>query len=179
MFQEIWSRTLHTYIWWIMYRYETMTHKYRSLKSFSSHHWSGYITGWKESGNIVTFRSRTLYKFLPLESPRMDSEFVTLPNMVMMTGMMKPEVKSQMAFIKRQVVWPLLMSDGFRTPFVRVKVSDFLWGYEDELACLTEPETKPEETDWDSEFWSDDEVIDRKASFLFFCKLFILRHIST
>ena len=55
------------------------------------------------------------------------------------------------------------MSDGFKTPFVKVKVSDFLWGYEDELACLTEPEPKPEasevdDTDWESDFWQPEPV---------------------
>jgi hypothetical protein len=49
------------------------------------------------------------------------------------------------------------MSDGYKTPFVKVKVSDFLWGYEDELACLTEPEKQDQayqaDTDWESDFW--------------------------
>ena len=51
------------------------------------------------------------------------------------------------------------MSDGHKTPFVKVRVSDFLWGYEDELACLTEPEKQHQhdanqvETDWDADFW--------------------------
>ena len=117
------------------------------------------VSGWTESGSVTHFRSKTLYKFLADESPKLDSDVVVMPNLVMMTGMMKPEVRSQMSFIKKNVVWPLLMSDGHKTPFVRVSVAEFLWGYVDELACITEePETKqPEpEPDWDADFWSDE-----------------------
>ena len=58
------------------------------------------------------------------------------------------------------------MSDGHKTPFVKVKVSDFLWGYEDELACIAGPEVQDNDDtmsghdsnddDWD--FWSETEV---------------------
>ena len=58
------------------------------------------------------------------------------------------------------------MSDGHKTPFVKVKVSDFLWGYEDELACLTEPEKQQHQhdqnqadTDWDADFWQPEPVV--------------------
>jgi hypothetical protein len=61
------------------------------------------VSGWAESGSVITFRSKTLYKFLPDESPRSDSEMVVVPNLVMMTGMLKPEVQAQMSFVKKQV----------------------------------------------------------------------------
>lgn len=117
------------------------------------------VSGWSENGSVVTFRSKTFYKFWPEESPNLDSDVIVMPNLVMMTGMLKPEVKSQMSFIKKNVVWPLLMSDGHKTPFLKLSVADFLWGYEDELACITEAEKKvaeaESEPDWDTDFWSD------------------------
>jgi hypothetical protein len=88
----------------------------------------------------------------------------------MMTGMLKPEVKQQISFIKKNVVWPLLLSDGHKTPFIKVTVADFLWGYEDNLACITEPELKDSESetesdsDWDNEFWSEPEAEQKPGS---------------
>jgi len=120
-----------------------------------------YVYSGSENGSVVNFRSKTLYKFLPEESPNLDSDVVVLPNLVMMTGMMKPEVRSQMSFIKKNVVWPLLMSDGHKTPFVKVSVAEFLWGYKDDLACITEPDTRQAEAeveaDWGDDFWSDEQ----------------------
>ncbi len=40
------------------------------------------VSGWSESGSIINFRSKTLYKFLADESPKLDSDVVVLPNLV-------------------------------------------------------------------------------------------------
>ena len=51
--------------------------------------------------------------------------------------MLKTEVQPQADFIKKSIVWPILTSSGgLQDPFIQLSVSDFLWGYEDELACL-------------------------------------------
>lgn len=78
---------------------------------------------------------------------------VVIPNLLMMTGMLKTEVHPQPDFIKKSVIWPILTSVGFKEPFIKLKVSEFLWGYEDELACL---DTNPKEDDLFSDFQDDD-----------------------
>ena len=50
--------------------------------------------------------------------------------------MLKTEVREMSDFVKQSVVWPILTSTERKSPFLRLKVSEFLWGYEDELACL-------------------------------------------
>ena len=71
--------------------------------------------------------------------------------------MLKTEVRPLSNFLKQSVVWPILTSTKIKTPFIRLKVSEFLWGYEDELACLetSTPESESEEYDPFSSFGDD------------------------
>ena len=38
----------------------------------------------------------------------------------MMTGMMKTEVKPMPDFVKKSIIWPILTSTGYKTPFLKV-----------------------------------------------------------
>jgi len=77
--------------------------------------------------------------------------------MVMMTAFNK--VKSQPSFVKSGVILPLLQTMGRSEPMLNLTVQQFLFGYEEELACLGQimdsPETEQEAGEED--FWNDDE----------------------
>jgi hypothetical protein len=108
------------------------------------------IHGWSGDKTSVTFQSRTVYKYLSSESGSgldQDRDFIVVPNLILMTGMLKSEVRPQPDFIKKSVVWPILTSAGHKTPFVRLSVAEFLWGYEDELACLDTSSPKESENE--------------------------------
>ena len=76
--------------------------------------------------------------------------------------MLKTEVRPLSNFLKQSVVWPILTSTDVKTPFIRLKVSEFLWGYEDECACL-ETSSNDKESEYDpfgsfgDDFFADDE----------------------
>ena len=90
-----------------------------------------------------------------------DMEPVVMPNMVMFSGMLKSEVQQLPDFAKKFVVWPLLNSKGRKKPVLKLTARQFLWGYEDELACIKEDfasksptsELQSEGDDW----FSDDD----------------------
>ena len=110
-----------------------------------------------ESGEDLKFRNKVVYKFLPELSVGPETDQITVLNMVMMTAFNK--VKSQPSFVKSGVILPLLQTMGRSDPILNLTVQGFLFGYEEELACLgqimesPETESKGEEED----FWEDDE----------------------
>ena len=103
----------------------------------------------------MKFRNKVVYKFLPELSVGPETDQITVLNMVMMTAFNK--VKSQPSFVKSGVILPLLQTMGRSDPILNLTVQGFLFGYEEELACLGQimetPETEGEEED----FWEDDE----------------------
>ena len=73
--------------------------------------------------NLCTFQSKVEYKFLPEESGiGLDDQLdkIIVPNLIMMTGMMKTEVKPMPDFVKKSIIWPILTSTGHKTPFIKV-----------------------------------------------------------
>jgi len=122
-------------------------------------------------GGSLSFRSRTNYKFLPHLSNGSESDTLTVLNMVMMTGFNK--ARGYMGLVKSGVVLPLLNSLGRKEPVLTVTVGGFLFGYEDELACITDfapiamdsdPKEEPSNDDfwmngddWDDEEWDEEE----------------------
>ena len=97
------------------------------------------ILNYSEDQSSVTFKNRVDYKYLPETSQiglNDKSDLITMPNLVMMSGMLNSKVQPLPNFAKTSFVWPILKSVGYKTPFVTLPVADFLWGYEDELACL-------------------------------------------
>ena len=136
------------------------------------------ILHYSDDQSAVTFQSKIDYEFLPEESGiglNDRTDFVNVPNLLLMTGMLKSEVKNQPDFIKSSVVWPVLTSAGYKTPFIKLSVAEFLWGYEDELACL-DSNPKDDENDIFSDFNDDDffesdpqdndqEVVPKKKNF--------------
>ena len=61
---------------------------------------------------------------------------VTVPNIVLFTGMSKPDV-AVLPEWQKEVAWSSVLSTvGRRDAFLELTVNEFLFGYEDELACL-------------------------------------------
>ena len=67
-----------------------------------------------------------------------DLQTVLVLNMVLFSGMLKSEVQGLPDFGKQYGVWPLLNSIGRKEPVLKLTAREFLWGYEDELACIQE-----------------------------------------
>ena len=61
---------------------------------------------------------------------RDDSDTILVPNMILMSGMLKSEVKELGTFLKQNVVWNMLQSTGRQSPILKLTVNEFLWGYE-------------------------------------------------
>ncbi len=114
------------------------------------------IKGYSEDGREITFKSKTTYSLLRDESIADDREVrIVVPNVVLFAGMFKPDVAQHPPFVKRNVVWPVLTSAGRKEPFLKLTVNEFLYGYEDELACL---ETEQQEQDTMEDFFGDDDA---------------------
>ena len=91
------------------------------------------VLKWSTKEGKVTFQSKTTYFS---ENQNGLNDLVVVPNLLVFGGMLKNEVKPQADFIKKSVIWPILTSTGKKSPFITLTVQEFLWGYEDELACL-------------------------------------------
>eukprot|EP00092_Neocalanus_flemingeri_P048985 GFUD01056149.1.p1 GENE.GFUD01056149.1~~GFUD01056149.1.p1 ORF type:complete len:220 (+),score=51.70 GFUD01056149.1:438-1097(+) len=117
------------------------------------------------SPDSLAFRSKTNYHFMPHLSVGSESDKLTVLNMVMMTGFNK--ARHQIGMIKSGVVLPLLTSLGRAEPVLTVTVGGFLFGYEDELACITEFGTNTQGTettdDWENDDWDDDDWDDEET----------------
>jgi len=115
------------------------------------------VKEWSDDQNSITFQSKTTYTYLnDLKSDlHQDHDEIVVPNLVMMTGMLKSEVSELSNFLKQSVVWPILTSTKRKSPFIRLKVSEFLWGYEEELACLDTLDESESDYDPFSSFGDD------------------------
>ena len=105
------------------------------------------IEDWRKNKNteetgsdeaVITFQSRTVYQ--KVENSELgrddDSDIIVVPNLVLMAGMLKPEVQQMPHFVKESAVWELLQSTGRGIPLLKLKVKEFLWGYE-VRSCIT------------------------------------------
>jgi len=106
--------------------------------------------------NSISFNARTIYRFQPHLSAGLETDRLTTLNLVMLTGFTKARPEAEM--IRRGIAWPLLTSTGRKRPILDLTVGGFLFGYEDELACILDgdsgasggeaPETNEEEDEW-------------------------------
>ena len=111
----------------------------------------------------ITFKTRTTYNFLPEESVMNDEEaFFVMPNLLLFSGMLKSEVKTQSDFVKQNIIWPILTSAGHKKPFLTLSAREYLFGYEDELACL--------DTSGDEDFHDQDEMFADEGDWFTFSK---------
>lgn len=95
---------------------------------------------YNDDGETLTYRQRNIFFFDPSQSiGDPDTTFITVPNIPLFTGMAKI----------RELGWGkgtaanLIQTTGLGTPFINVSISGLLWGYNDELPCLTL--SRPEE----------------------------------
>merc|ERR1712123_47745 len=89
---------------------------------------------YNQDGETLTYRPRKFY-YLDREQSAGDPDttFITVPNIPLLTGFRKIKdagwSKSTMAGVIRKT--------GLGTPFINVSFSGLLWGYHDELPCLS------------------------------------------
>ena len=104
-------------------KHEKLVHKWEDSNEDSNEH---------HNDNFVSFQHRTVYTKEPSKDPggRDDSDIILVPNMILMSGMLKSEVKDMGAFLKQNVVWNMLQSTGMKSPILKLTVNEFLWGYE-------------------------------------------------
>ena len=107
---------------------------YESTHEKRVHEWQ---KGTKENeemykDNVIKFQHRTVYRKLPQENSvgNDDSDILLVPNLVLMSGMLRSDVQGLLAFLKQSVVWDMLQSSGKNSPILRLTVNEFLWGYE-------------------------------------------------
>jgi len=126
---------------------------------YSAQHIRTLVPESPSSPSSLSFRSRTLYKFQRELSAGGEEDPLTVLNMVMLTGFNK--VKHQMSVVKA-MARPVLTSVGRGKPVLKVTVGGFLFGYEDELACITDPlgpilgVGDDDDDDDDDDSWGDD-----------------------
>ena len=98
------------------------------------------ILNYSDDQDSLTFQNRVDYTFDPEMSGsgfNDKSDVITVPNLVMMTGMLNSETQQFPDYLKKSVAWDIISKNaGHKTPFITLPVADFLWGYEDELACI-------------------------------------------
>ena len=104
------------------------------------HKWEDSIEDSNEhhKNNFVSFQHRTVYTKVPSKNSggRDDSDIILVPNMILMSGMLKSEVKDMGPFLKQNVVWNMLQSTGKKSPILKLTVNEFLWGYEVLISVL-------------------------------------------
>ena len=64
-----------------------------------------------------------------LKSIKKNSDFILIPNLILMSGMLTSEVQAFSDFFKQSVIWHILQSTGRKSPILRMSVKEFLWGY--------------------------------------------------
>ena len=110
-------------------KHEKLVHKWEdSIEDSNEHH----------KNNFVSFQHRTVYTKVPSKNSggRDDSDIILVPNMILMSGMLKSEVKDMGPFLKQNVVWNMLQSTGKKSPILKLTVNEFLWGYEVLISVL-------------------------------------------
>ena len=98
------------------------------------------MIGWQDTAgpngeqyddNLVKFQHRTIYTQSQDDSSlNDDNDYILVPNLVLMSGMLKSEVQELPTFIKQSVVWNMLSYSERNSPILRITVREFLWGYE-------------------------------------------------
>lgn len=120
-----------------------------------------FVDSWTEEE--MTFRARTRYEFLAEESfADAGDVVVTVPNVLLFSGMLKSEVRHLPDLLKQNIVWPVLMSAGRKAPFLTMTVAEFIWGYEDELACLDDDDDYQDDGFFSTFDWLEEEEEDWK-----------------
>ncbi|TRY74958.1 hypothetical protein TCAL_08665 [Tigriopus californicus] len=87
--------------------------------------------------HTITYRLRKLYFYEPsLSGPGLDpaKDYLTVPNIPLWTGLNRLKDKGALA---RSVGEGLVLGNGLAIPFINVTFDGLLWGYEDELPCLS------------------------------------------
>ena len=110
-------------------KHEKMVHKWEDSNEDSNEQYKD---------NFVSFQHRTVYtkESSKKSGRRDDSDIILVPNMILMSGMLKSEVKDMGAFLKQNVVWNMLQSTGMKSPILKLTVNEFLWGYEVFISVL-------------------------------------------
>ena len=74
-----------------------------------------------------------------------ENDILTLPNIPYWTGL--NGASKQNPGFKRSTIIDFVTNKkyGLGTPFIKVTLSQYLWGYEDELPCLKIQDKKPSE----------------------------------
>ncbi len=90
---------------------------------------------WKDDGTLI-YRPRKVYQYEPALSGNKDPSrtFITVPNIPFWTGLNKARSKSGFA---KNIAIDIIKNNGLGKPFINVSFSGLLWGYEDELPCLS------------------------------------------
>ena len=115
------------------------------------------IKGYSEDSEEITFKSMTSYSFLPEESVADEHQIrIIVPNIVLFAGMSRPDV-AVLSNWEKEIAWNNVYSqEGRRDAFLELTVSEFLFGYEDELACL-EGDAAAEDADSDGDWGFGDD----------------------
>ena len=97
---------------------------------------------------ILFYRPRKVYTYDPEKSCEgcdPDKDILTFPNIPYWTGM--NGARKLPSGFKRRTVLGYVTGTGLATPFIKVSLSELLWGYQDELPCLKMQDKKPKECD--------------------------------
>ena len=110
------------------------------------------MIGWQDTAgpngeqyddNLVRFQHRTIYTKSPDDSTLDDeNDYILVPNLVLMSGMLKSEVQELPTFIKQSVVWNMLSYSQRNSPILKITVREFLWGYEVVIDYFVQPSFK-------------------------------------
>ena len=115
------------------------------------------VESWNSDKSVVNFRTKANYRFLPEESIMSDQVKVIMPNTLFLSGMLNTLTRDKHEFLKKNFVWPMLTSTGFTEDdaFQKLSVDEFVWGQENDLACVTATESEEED-----EFFDDFDNLD-------------------
>ena len=107
------------------------------------------MIGWQDTAgpngeqyddDLVQFQHRTIYTKSQDDSSLNDeNDYILVPNLVLMSGMLKSEVQELPTFIKQSVVWNMLSYSERNSPILRITVREFLWGYEVFIDYILQP----------------------------------------
>ncbi|XP_040564000.1 lysosome membrane protein 2 isoform X2 [Lepeophtheirus salmonis] len=95
----------------------------------------------------LTFTSSSFYTFVPEKSiVHHDDIKVTVPNLVILSALMKKETRESIDFVKTNIIWSILTSipSSSQEPFISLTPNQYLWGYEEDLACIDALEQEDE-----------------------------------
>merc|ERR1712123_423025 len=113
---------------------------------------------YNQDGETLTYRPRKFY-YLDREqsSGDPDTTFITVPNIPLLTGFRK--IKD--AGWSKNTMAGVIKKTGLGTPFINVSFSGLLWGYHDELPCLSL--ARPDgcgQSEGEVDLFADDDEVD-------------------